>query len=244
MSEEKGYPEYSLYDFIEDDSECWERYAERIKEMRNSGRKFKFPLNKNSRQLVSGGGLHKSLIVEMSPKRFLNLAKPKEYIRGCSLDYLLDAFDKGDPKIDPLLLSVFVKDVEECISGTDKNKKRCMVVGHEGRHRAEIAMDLNIDRVPVIIDYAPDYTLITESGNVDYKTVNEFERRFRDKEFETGNAYDEALKMMGDKWKHPDKCSVDNLVKEKASSNVERNIEILSGLSMKRKMKRIKYGLE
>lgn len=196
------YPKFDPYDVGEE--ECWERYAKRIKKAKEKEKIFEYPLDKDSREFIRYG-LHKSMIVNMTPVEFLRLSLPKTHIRACSLDYLFDAFEKGEPKLDPLYLRIDASTKK--IDYEDYPKKKCPVYGHEGRHRAEIAMDLGIKEVPVLIDYAPSYTL---DG---YNEIREFDKKRQEDDWK-GNYYDLALKLMKQKWKAPNDCTINNIGSE------------------------------
>ena len=199
MSEKKKYPEYrELFTTTPEEQEaCWQHYAERITRLRAKGVKYTFPIDKNSYHFIGGHyGFHKAMIVKMKPKEFLALAQPKAHINVCSLDYLLDAFEFGEPQIPPLTLRI--------------NADRCDVIAHNGRHRAEIANDLGVEEIPVILDFAPNYTLPLPEG---YDLANEFEDRWRKNNFKK-SAYDDALELMGDKWQEPKGCIIEVMASE------------------------------
>lgn len=221
MGEEKEYPEYDPTDVPsgELNEECWERYAKRIKVMREKGMKFIFPLEKNTPMVFSEiPGLHKAMIVMMKPTEFLKLSLPKSHIRACSLDFLLDAFEFGEPKLDPLYLSV---------SG-----ETCEVNGHQGRHRAEIANDLGVEEIPVVIDFSPNYTL---KG---YDEIRELERRWKEKDFKK-SIIEDALDLMEEKWEAPDTCVIENLIPE-----TPRLFKVdIAEIEQRRKQKRKQYGI-
>ena len=77
-------------------------------------------------------------MVWMAPTKFLGLAWPlvPEVIRAESLEYVYNRMTHGLP-LDPVSLSI--------------DPTRGKVIEHEGRHRATVAMCLDIESVPVVM---------------------------------------------------------------------------------------------
>lgn len=252
MSEEqekkkKEYPKFSP--LTTEDEALWERYAQRIKELKAKKEKHEYPLDKNSPEFSRHSGFHRAMITHITPKEFLELAAPKAHIRESSLDYLLDAFENGDHKLGPLMLYIRA------------DEKGCRVTGHQGRHRAEIAYDLDVEIIPVILNFDPDYTLDVDPPEGEgYDLVEEFGGRWMAylvtkggyehlkedaKPYAEGqpfknSAYEDAIELMGDKWQEPEGCVISNLEPEEPYLHFTTIEEIKE----KWKEYRKKYGLK
>jgi hypothetical protein len=98
----------------------------------------------------------KGKMVWMSPDKFLSLAYPLDVPYKDSLNSLRKAMKLGN-SIPHLLLYV------------DMEKKK--VIGHEGRHRAKVAKELGIEKVPVFI-YTGNYTRTPDWTKEDQDTVD------------------------------------------------------------------------
>lgn len=234
QKEEKKYPEFDPFEPIAEETldECWERYAQRIKELKAKGVELNYPLDKNSNVFIDLGAFYKGIIQMISPEKFMELSFPKAYIRACSLDYLVDAFASGNPQLDPLELWV------------DPNT--CQVFEHNGRHRAEIAYDLDIKEIPVVITFHPFKTIgDTEEG---YKSLYEFyDMRVSRKNVKV-SIFDDAMELLAQHWKVPDNCTIENLIPEKMrtvrSETVEEKLAWIKKIQELRKKKRQQHGLE
>lgn len=231
------YPKYELFqktDAVEQE-ECWKKYSNRIKKIKSENKEIQYPLDKNAYTFYPQHEYHKCLVTDITPKKFLELSKPKATIRACSLDYLLDAFEYNAPTIPPVYLSI--------------DPSNCVVNGHEGRHRAEIANDLDIDKIPISICYYGDYTLLKHDKEfrreaVDYDAIHRANNEMKNvyKKEKKGNLYDTLLKNLKDKWKTPNNCTINNLKKE-GKSIFDSSLSF-SDIEEKREMYRKKYGLE
>lgn len=213
----KEYPKYDPREV--GDEACYAKYGKRFCDIKARLTKselenLKYPLNKDSLNLrycgrtpdYSGISFHKCLLTWMSPNRFLELAIPKAHIRESSLDYLWDSFEHQKDNLDPLYLRVSIDDrTDECEVGLG---------GHEGRHRAEIAKDLGIKEVPVLIDIAPHYTAIDEDGDVAYDPIQEHEDDIRNKTMKT-SLYDSLMNRVAPYWKMPDNCQIKDIKPER-----------------------------
>jgi len=87
-------------------------------------------------------------LVWIPPGRFLELAPEPGIWSEDHIRYLKDAILRGE-ELEPLWIDVF--------------SDTCQVWRHEGRHRARAAMELGIEKVPVII-----YCLSPQGGFTDY----------------------------------------------------------------------------
>lgn len=208
----KEYPKYSPY-AKGDQDECWKRYSKRIKKMLDSGEKFEYPLDKMGYGLYPQYEYYRALLTDISPSKFLNLAIPKSHINHCSLDYLLDAFEYREPKLNPVYFNI------------DYHKDKCRVIGHEGRHRAEIAQDLGIERIPITLRFSGEDTLLIKRNDredVDYDSANETYDELREisKKEKEGTYYDTLMKLK-DKWTYPNKCYIHNLYPERIEGFAE-----------------------
>jgi hypothetical protein len=85
----------------------------------------------------------KGKMIYTTPDKFLSLARKLTEPSQSSLDYLRDKMLKGEP-LPYLILWV------------DMNKKK--VMRHEGRHRAIIAKELGINKIPVFVCTGSEYT--------------------------------------------------------------------------------------
>lgn len=99
----------------------------------------------------------KGKMVYASPDKFLSLARKLEHPRADSLTYLRDKMLNGE-KLDYLILFV------------DMNKKK--VTGHEGRHRATIARELGIKKVPIFVYTGNSYARTPEWTKKDHDIVD------------------------------------------------------------------------
>lgn len=233
----KEYPEFKMFGGTseEEQESCWEHYSKRINEMKQQERDFEYPLDKNAYIFYPQHEYHKCLVTEISPQKFLDLAKPKSTIRVCSLDFLLDAFDYNEPLIPPVYLSVSPND--------------CSINGHEGRHRAEIANDLGVKKIPISICYYGDYTLVKYDKMfgremVDYDAINDasVEMKAVYRKEKEGNLYDTLVGNLGDKWEFPNKCTINNLKKE--GKSIFDGSKELEEVEQERGEFRKKYGLD
>lgn len=218
----KKYPEYSGSGAHIDQDNCWKRYSAKIKKMRESGRSFKYPINYKH---VHIGDVGRTKIDEIAPSHFLRLALPKAHINFCSLDYLLDAFELGEPTAPiPFLRISFNRD-----------KDRCDISGHEGRHRSEIANDLGIEKIPLFLKYN-DYVYMDEKDRPDYNTMNELSQLLVTED----NNWENLMKYK-DKSIYPNDCSIYKLYPEHLSRGKP---EVWEQTKLERKAKRLEYGLD
>lgn len=232
VEEKKEYPDYiSMQGSTPEEADaCWKRYKTRLDALKSKREKYEYPLNKSSDIFLNFHKYHRAMMVDMKPDKFLKLAIPKGHVRKCSLEYLFDAYEFGEPKLDPLVLEV---------------NEKCQVIGHEGRHRAEIASDLGVETIPVSIGYYPHYTLTTgDDGNKINNDISDL--YFKRKE---GTYYDAIMKYKN-KWVAPNNCTVENLQPESIQRSAIR-ITDKEGktptdleLYLKRRELRKKYGIE
>jgi len=97
---------------------------------------------------LTGYKPHAQKLVWMPPERFLELVPEPGIWSEDHIRYLKEAMLRGE-EIEPLFVDVF--------------SNTCKVWRHEGRHRARAAMELGIEKVPVII-----YCLSPQGGFTDY----------------------------------------------------------------------------
>jgi len=218
----KEYPKYDSSD--SGDEKCWERYSKKIKEMRESDEWHSFPLKKDSVLFKGSNAFGKPYdprqckVEFMTPERYLELAPPKQHIRACSLDYLTDAYKFGKIKLDPPHLEVGVED--------------CRVWSHEGRHRAEIAADIEMDSeepLPVIVCYMPRYKLGKEFVSIDEAI-----------EYSENENYDNALRLTEKHLIYPENCDIPDIKPQITVLGMEIPTE---SMSYERFMKRRSVGL-
>lgn len=88
-------------------------------------------------------------LVWMSPQRFLEIAPEPAMWSEAHIRYLKDTMLRGE-EIEPLWMDIF--------------SETCQVWRHEGRHRARAAMELGIEKVPVIVYCMSSFT----GGFIDY----------------------------------------------------------------------------
>lgn len=212
--------EYPKYDPYGTGGEwCYELYAKKLNKLKKQKKNYKYPLKKDS--LIFQGyyhdfSPHRCIVSNITPKKYMSLVLPKAHIRQCSINYLFDSFE-GKNTLDPLYLEI----------------DKCRVVRHEGRHRAEISDDLNIEEVPVAICY--DYGLVAPySKAMDYDN---------DKE-NNGYSYEKLMKFGKENWKMPENCSINDIKPEKRTSDPFFWKEPLWKIKEKHKELRKKYGLE
>jgi len=98
----------------------------------------------------------KGKIVYTTPDKFLSLAKKLEHPSKTSLAYLKDKMSNEKP-LPYLMLWV------------DMNNKK--VTGHEGRHRAMIAKELGIEKLPVFV-FTGEYTRTPKWTTQDHDVVD------------------------------------------------------------------------
>lgn len=101
--------------------------------------------------LQSYGGMAgwKGKIVWMSPDKFLSLVYPLKYPSKLGLSHLEKRMKEKLP-IDFLVLKV--------------DSKRKKIIGHEGRHRATVAKELGIEKVPVLVYFEESYPRVPKWG--------------------------------------------------------------------------------
>ncbi|MCP4762621.1 MAG: hypothetical protein GY870_12645 [archaeon] len=206
------------------DDSCYERYAERLRE--GKGRRFniKYPIKKNFTYLYLKN-FRKCLIHDMSPIRFLSKAYPKAHVNQCSVDYLFDGFLEGEPKLPPLYLDV-----------NEDNR----VIGHEGRHRAEIAKDLGVLSVPVVICYGERLTMKESDRHIEEKYQDEvFNEEFQ---LGKGNYYDKLIETHKDAWQYPDNIHPRDIKRE--GGNTRDIMRERNELRKIHKEKRDKYNID
>lgn len=200
MESRKQYPEYTPYEIGSE--ECYELYKEKIEDLlekkESKGKKYKYPLDKEISSDTLNGDISRSKLDFIDPCKFVDLAYPKAHIRQCSLPFILDAYEYGIPKLQPLKFRV------------DENEQ-CHIFDHEGRHRAQAACDLGIEEVPINLRYR-DYTLVDENNNLDTETLKEIkEKGYNPKH---GSFDTNVLLEYKDKLKAPHFCYINNLTPE------------------------------
>ncbi|MCP4762596.1 MAG: hypothetical protein GY870_12520 [archaeon] len=176
----------------------YKKYAERFKQLIDKGaKKYKYPADLHSSSFRNS--LNKCLITEIDPYLFTILAAPKCHIKESSVDYLWDAYEEQKEVLDPLYLDI------------DPNE--CRIEGHEGRHRAEIAYDLGIEKVPVRVcffRYRPFKVKGQEfSDNESNFLTDEIKKHGFSKEI-----VDKWMKDNNASWSYPEKCNLDNVKSE------------------------------
>lgn len=186
MIKKKEYPEYDSFDI--GDKECYELYAKKLKEMLKEKKEFTYPLDTEDVYIADVGRTRTDTI---DPCKFIDLALPKAHIRKCSLPYITDAYKYGVPKLSPVQLWV---------------DHECNVILHSGRHRASVACDLGIKKIPILIKY-PDYVYGGEDSITKMREVSKL--------LQNENNDWENLNKYKDEFIYPNECSIDNLKKEK-----------------------------
>jgi hypothetical protein len=214
---------YPKYEQIYDDDLYYEKYAERLERIRKEGMEVKYPFKINSRKLSDGYPnfeLKNTIFLYVTPERFLELAFPKAHINITSIDYLFDAFEFGDPELDPLFLYVDPK---------------LRVIQHEGRHRAEISRDLDIELLPIVIKFTYIYTDLTYKDIIDYEGKVE-ENGFDFKDFM--NIQDKVVSLKTKNGRIIGKEILIKLLKPEKNPNLDRG-----ELIRENRGKRRKYGI-
>lgn len=121
-------------------------------ESKNQLKELEYPIaGKDDLQSYGGMAGWKGKIVWMSPDKFLKLCHPlpERFRSPHSLARLRDRMKNKLP-IDFLVLKV------------DSQKKK--VVAHEGRHRATVAKELGIEKVPVLVYFEESYPRVPKWG--------------------------------------------------------------------------------
>jgi hypothetical protein len=98
----------------------------------------------------------KGKMVWMSPDKFLSLARKLDFPYEDSLNSLRNAMKDG-------------KSIPHLMLGVDMVKRK--VIDHEGRHRATVAKELGIEKVPVFI-YTGNYTRTPSWTKEDHDVVD------------------------------------------------------------------------
>jgi len=98
----------------------------------------------------------KGKMVWMSPDKFLSLARKLDFPSEDSLTWLRQSMKDG-------------KAIPHLILGVDMVRRK--VIDHEGRHRATVAKELGIDKVPVFI-YTGNYTRTPHWTTKDHDIVD------------------------------------------------------------------------
>lgn len=111
-----------------------------------------YPLAKGEdQQSYEGHAGWKGKIVWMAPQKFLNLCHPlPDYAMNDQSYWNLKKRMKEQLPIDFLVLKV------------DSKQKK--VIGHEGRHRATVAKEMGIEKVPVLIYFEEGYPRVPKWG--------------------------------------------------------------------------------
>jgi len=105
-----------------------------------------YPEAKGKDVMTFAGDINwKGKIIHISPQKFINLAAPldERLVNSKSIENLKNRMVNQLP-LDPLVLVVDMKTKE--------------VVGHEGRHRARVAMDMGVKIVPVLMLTGSNYS--------------------------------------------------------------------------------------
>jgi len=137
----------------------FDQYYEKIME------DLDYPLaSRDERQTYAGDDGWKGKIVWMTPQKFLSLAAPlhDSMIKPDSMEKMRKRLGENLPT-DPLTLRV------------DMESKK--VTGHEGRHRAKVAIEKGIESVPVFIFTGSLYTRTpkwTDDQHRDVEDVGNF----------------------------------------------------------------------
>jgi hypothetical protein len=113
---------------------------------------LEYPLaGKGELQSYEGHAGWKGKIVWMAPQKFLSLCHPlPDYAMNDKSYWNLRKRMKEKLPIDFLVLKV--------------DSKRKKVIGHEGRHRATVAKELGIEKVPVLIYFEEAYPRVPKWG--------------------------------------------------------------------------------
>lgn len=113
---------------------------------------LKFNMTPKKDVVQYGGDIDwKGKIIWMSPERFLHLAAPlpSYLVNRESIENLKSRFQQNQ-FVDPLVL---------CVDMATRK-----IIGHEGRHRAKVCMEVGVKEVPVLIftgsgyDRTPNWT--------------------------------------------------------------------------------------
>lgn len=222
MTEE--YPEYSWADI--GDEECYELYAEKLKDFAELDKDYEYPLT-DSKHIDLLGDVGRTGLDEIDPCLFVDLAKPKAHIRQCSLPYIMDAYKYGKPKLEPVYFSV-------------NNRDNCQINGHQGRHRAQVACDLGINRIPIMINYRDYAYPDDETGFANLDLMKEANKYLRE------NGFKKYYKKYKDITIAPNHCYLINLKKEWSKSRYRRNLDRFYRfliLDAKRRRLRKEYGI-
>ena len=126
---------------------------------------LEYPLAKRG-ELKSYEGYEgwKGKIVWLTPQKFLSLAHPlpNDRMSGGSYENLKKRMQEKLP-IDFLVLKV--------------DSKRKKVIGHEGRHRATVAKELGVEKVPVMIYFEEDHPRVPKWGPEHHAVADKAEFR-------------------------------------------------------------------
>lgn len=134
-----------------------------LKSLLNPLEELEYPLAKGDELQTHQGDIGwKGKIIWTTPQKFMSMAHslPDYAMNEKSYFNLHKRMKEGLP-IDPLKLVV------------DMSEKK--VIGHEGRHRAKVAQELGIQKVPVLIYTGSGFDRVPKWKPEDHKTVDDLD---------------------------------------------------------------------
>ena len=123
-------------------------------------REIEYPLaSKEDQQNFTGYEGWKAKLIWMTPDKFLHLAPPlPDYAMNEKSYWDLRKRMKEKLPLDFLVLTV--------------NPKTKKVTSHEGRHRAKVAKELGVEKIPVLIWVTEPYPRVPKWGKKEHDFVN------------------------------------------------------------------------